>query len=271
MLIINDASEMVWNETKRFTNGELSISPYSKRTRQDGEPVDYVNLYFFYRGDESIVELYMVGKYLKGQGRDVNLKIAYMPYSRMDKVNNKYEPFTLKYMCDLINSVGFDRILVFEPHSDVTMALLNNAEKVNFLPKFYYDLKNVYKTLDDKDYVFFPDTEVQKRYDGILPNKSLVGMKNRIVAEPNCLYDMHRKIFIVDEICSKGTRALYAANELRKFGFKEVNLIVAHCGDSIFDGELLKEGSPINHIYTTDSILTGKHEKLVIMSIVGHL
>lgn len=50
----------------------------------------------------------------------------------MDRVKNPDEVFTLKYFCEFINDLKFDVVYVNDPHSDVSMALLNNVKGLLF-------------------------------------------------------------------------------------------------------------------------------------------
>ncbi|NRT27906.1 phosphoribosylpyrophosphate synthetase [Clostridium beijerinckii] len=50
-------------------------------------------------------------------------------------------------------------------------------------------------------------------------------------------------------------------------GATEIYLVVTHCEDTIFDGEILKTDL-ITKVFTTNSILSKEHEKIEISSIV---
>lgn len=53
-----------------------------------------------------------------------------MPYSRMDRTEG-IAIFTLKHLCKLINSLKFESVTIYEPHSDVCIALLDRVKIVN--------------------------------------------------------------------------------------------------------------------------------------------
>ena len=78
---------------------------------------------------QSILDLIFITNALKDLGRNVHLIIPYMPYSRMDRTEG-HTVFTLKYFANIINGLGFNKITVCEPHSDVTPALLNGMVEV---------------------------------------------------------------------------------------------------------------------------------------------
>ena len=54
---------------------------------------------------------------------------------------------------------------------------------------------------------------------------------------------------------------------LKEAGAKEIFLYVTHCEDTIFKGSVLTDGL-ISHVFTTDSIFRGSHEKITVSSVV---
>lgn len=135
---------------------------------------------FKYENDSDLIKLMFVKKFVDSRRKSSSifeLIIYYMPYSRMDRSEDG-SAFTLKYVADFINSLDFDKVTVVEPHSDVTLALLNNVESkfVNFklLPKVMEEVKFL-----SIDYLFFPDAGAPKRYANIKGYNQLVGFKNR--------------------------------------------------------------------------------------------
>lgn len=63
-----------------------------------------------------------------------NLKEITIPcmfQQQHDRRFNQNESFELKLVCEFINSIGFEKVKVFHPHSDVTPALLNNCEVID--------------------------------------------------------------------------------------------------------------------------------------------
>lgn len=57
----------------------------------------------------------------------IKLDLHYMPYARQDRVCNAGEAFGLKVIANFINSLKFDEVMVTDPHSDVTVAVLDNC------------------------------------------------------------------------------------------------------------------------------------------------
>src|SRR5437762_7580417 len=102
---------------KRFPNGEVLLekNEIASNKKDEGNSVTLK-----YESDLDLFNLLLVRKAL---WFPCDLSITYMPYSRMDRQSDIYV-FTLKSICKYINWLDFNRIYVFEPHSDVTPALL---------------------------------------------------------------------------------------------------------------------------------------------------
>lgn len=202
--------------------------------------------------------------------RTINLIIYYMPYSRMDRTEGN-TAFTLKYACKLINDMDFDTVTVCEPHSDVTCALLDRSEALPITERlFKRGMRNSWFDFNHKlDFVCFPDAGAEKSYSNIGDFNKIIGMKSRDWETGHInRYDMYnttelsmvgRRAIIIDDLCSKGGTFIYAANELRKRGITEVYLLTTHCEYSIFAGDLLKDGSPVDHVFTTNTIINTEY------------
>lgn len=70
---------------------------------------------------------------------------------------------------------------------------------------------------------------------------------------------------IVDDLCSKGGTFVTTAKALKEKGINEISLVVTHCANTIFNGELLTTNY-IEQIITTDSILTKEHSKIKVFA-----
>lgn len=254
-------------EFGQYPNGETLITG-DKMPRRDFQP-DWVE--FAYQSDADLVRLLFVKRYLDAKTTTAtNLHVRYMPYSRMDRAEGE-AVFTLRHVAGFINDLGFDRVMVDEPHSDVTCAVLDRAEAqyptIDLLPQVLdrigFDLT--------RDWLFFPDAGAQKRYAKLTGYQSAVGFKHRDFATgkltghltvafssfecPN--YDGTEKVLILDDLCSYGGTFVMASERLREMGWAEVYLFVTHCENAMWDGKLLDN---IDGLYCTDSILRPVHE-----------
>ena len=57
----------------------------------------------------------------------VKLHLYYVPYARQDRVCVKGEPFSVRVFARIINSLGFSKVTIADPHSDVTPAVLDRC------------------------------------------------------------------------------------------------------------------------------------------------
>ena len=246
-------------EFKQFPNNETYFNHNELKMTNDIQ-----KLYFKYENDSDLIKLMMLKNYLDDMlYDDTVLFVSYMPYSRMDRSENN-SPFTLKYISNFINQLNFRAVVVVEPHSDVTPALLNKC-----LPKFI-NFELITKVMDEidfhfeKDYVFFPDAGAQKRYATMKGFKQLVGYKHRnfetgkieylkVVGDAEVTKDS--KALIVDDLSSRGGTFMHSAKALKDMGFKEVHLLVAHAEETILFGEI-PESDLIDSVFTTDTIIS---------------
>lgn len=184
------------------------------------------------------------------------LDIPYLPNARFDRVKDREEVFTLKYFAEVLNDLKFDKVMILDPHSNVSEALINNIEVVS--PK---DHINKVIELTKPDVIFMPDEGASKRYSSMFTGLPYTfGIKERDWKTGDIKgYSLHdkemvtdKKILIVDDICSMGGTFYYAAKELKEAGAGDIDLYISHCERTIEHGKLLDPDSLINNIYTAD-------------------
>jgi ribose-phosphate pyrophosphokinase len=187
------------------------------------------------------------------------LVIPYFPAARQDRVMIKGEPLSVKVYADIINTFTFKKVIVFDAHSEVTPALLNNCEVV---PNHKF-IQQVIKQIHSSITLISPDGGALKKiyklseFLGGLPvvecSKSrdvktgkLTGFKvyEEDLAGRDCL--------IVDDICDGGGTFIGLAEELKKKNAGKLFLAVSHgifskgleglsCFDKIFCTNSVKE------------------------------
>jgi ribose-phosphate pyrophosphokinase len=259
-------------EFEVFPNGETRI--------KESQILDNVlvrNVVTFkYESDGDLIKLLFTKKYLDEQGAISHLKIYYMPYSRMDRKEGN-SAFTLKYVSDFINSLGFINVEIMEPHSDVAAALINHSyatyPTIEILDKVIKEIK----FSKENDYIFFPDAGAQKRYSKVIGYRQLVGFKKRNfqtgqIEDLQVVGDIGNgaKVLIVDDLCSFGGTFMLSAEKLKELGAAEIYLLVGHCEHSIYKGKIL-ETDLIQKVFTTNTILDkAEHEKIKIFYIGGN-
>lgn len=208
------------------------------------------------KSSSDIITLLLAVDALKRMGeRNMELFIPYLPFARQDRVMVEGEPLSVKVMADLINSCGFEKVTIYDPHSEVCLALINNSE-------VYNNHNFVKKVLQDKSnyMIVCPDAGAYKKIFKLcqaLNYTDRIALCNKIrnvatgeILSTTCdVEDFKRKdVYIVDDICDGGGTFILLAEELKARNCGKVNLVVSH---GIFSkGTDLKN---IDHIYTTDS------------------
>jgi len=196
---------------------------------------------------------------------EVILALGYMPYGRQDRICNEGEAFGLKIYADLINSLNFYSVVLLDPHSDVTPALLNNckvASQCDLIPSM--PSLNAW-IIDAEPVLISPDAGANKK---TLELAKTLGMSSFVRADKTrevatgkitetIVYDnkdelINADCLIVDDICDGGFTFIKLAEQLKLKGANSVVLCVSHGIFSKGFKELFDNG--IDKIYTTDSL-----------------
>ena len=226
---------------------------------------------WLYEKNEEMI-LFFIARHLREKyaPKRLDLYVPYLPNARMDRTENKEEVFTLKYFCELINSLNFDKVIVRDVHSKVSLDLLKNVVQE--------DISTVLKELagrlldPKKDIVFFPDEGSRKRYSQMVDFPTAYGVKKRDwntgdIIKLDVKGDVPAKPFnvlIIDDISSYGGTFLFSAKKLKQLGANKIYLYVTHCENSILEGNLIASGL-LERIFTTKSIFTEKHPLIEII------
>lgn len=202
----------------------------------------------------------------------VDLVLLYV-WGRMDRRISDREPYTLRVICDFINSLNLRSVSVFCPHSQATSDLLCNYRQLpqNVEDKFFNSgvansivqttgvPENAFREMSNLSLVF-PDAGAAKRFAksslfSRYENASIVTLHKdrdertgeikgtKIIqgcVTSNCV--------IIDDLCDGGATFKGASAALRELGAKKVSLVVAH--------GIFSKGTTIptiDYIYTSNS------------------
>lgn len=263
----------------RFPDGTLLMKlPFSPKPSNE--------IHWHYENDAELFKLICLVKAMREMYKDVRIDLImpYIPNARQDRVKSDEDVFTLKYFCEVINSLNFNQVLVTDAHSNVSLALLDRVVNVPIDFKIHKLLTNiVYAETGDvmheareecyKNLItFYPDEGAMKRYSSKFDFPYAFGIKDRDwktgeikgLKLANEEIIKGKTVLIIDDICSKGGTFYYSAKALKEAGAGNIYLYITHCENTIHEGELLKSDL-IKHIYTTDSILTKTHEKITVI------
>lgn len=231
-----------------------------------------ISVAWYYSGEEECIQLWYLTKHLKEMypKKEFLLYVPYFPNARMDRVKNSDEVFTLKWFAEFINAMGFDKVHILDPHSDVCTALINHA--IAIFPREY--IAAAASRLSGKNILLcYPDEGSAKRYASELKHDYVFCIKHRDwrtgaierleLTSPEKVKD--RNILIIDDICSKGGTFTHTAKALKAAGADEIYLYVTHCEPTIYKGSVLTDGL-IENVFTTNSIYVGASPKVVVLN-----
>jgi ribose-phosphate pyrophosphokinase len=190
----------------------------------------------------------------------VELHVSYLLAARMDRVMLDGEPFSLKVVAAMIDQGQFKKVLIFDPHSEVSTALIDRSYAVTN-HYFVRDALGDYASTHSGETVCLvsPDAGALKKVHKLaqfLGIENIVEcMKERDV-RTGALTNFKtmtdglqgQTCFIVDDICDGGGTFAGTAKMLKEKGAAKIVLIVSH--------GIFSRGPVIEHvdvIYTTDS------------------
>lgn len=240
-------------EMFNFGGGETHIKI------KDVEDVHFVDVIVKYMNDSQFVHLALIVDALRrGNVTNIRLKIPYFPGARQDRVNVKGEPFSLKVYANLINAMRFDSVVVFDPHSDVTPAVIDKVIPVNN----HAFIKDVINEIEDGLILISPDAGSNKKIYDL--SKSLGGLpvvrcdKLRDVTNGKIIDSVvyadnleGKTCLIVDDIASYSNTFMNLAKKLKELKADRVFLAVSHF-EGVADLRKMKD-SGIDGVFTTNS------------------
>lgn len=236
---------------------------------------DLVTITWKYDNDAEFLQLNFVLNHLRTRGiQHINLYMPYIPNARFDRVKNEDEVFTLKYFANLINDMKFSNVIVLDPHSYVSEALIDNLHVLE--PTAY--IEKVLEEIPDHDnlLLYFPDEGAMKRYSGIANKLHLpfaFGIKNRDWRNGNIIGTTvagltcdpaGKQVLMIDDICSKGGTFYYNAKALKELNVGDIYLYISHCENAIMQGDLI-HSDLVKHIFTTDSIYRENNPLITVL------
>lgn len=133
-----------------FSDGEiqLELEPFDRKS-------EIVNIVTRISSMNDLFILQQAADIFNRQEVSFNIYILYLMGMRMDRVMSFERPYTLKIIANSINAMKPKNVYVVEPHSNKTIELINNCNKIEI------------QTIKDfkKDYtIIYPDNGAKDRY-----------------------------------------------------------------------------------------------------------
>ena len=196
---------------------------------------------------------------------EVELYVPYFLGARSDRKFLYGETNYLKnVICPIINSQGFSKVYVVDPHSDVLEACLNNFAKFSNYSLVDDALSYLIKEGEEcKVAIISPDAGALKKIYDVAKEFDIVNVttatKVRDIQTGNILrtelptMDLTdiEHIVIIDDICDGGRTFIELAKEIKKQTDRPIYLIVTH---GIFSGGFSELSKYFTYIYTTNSV-----------------
>lgn len=158
------------------------------------------------------------------------LVIPYLMAARYDRLMQHGDSIDLKVVADLINSCGFDKVVLFDVHSEVAALLIKNAVCIT-------NQQMVEQYKQPEGLLICPDAGAAKKVGHYFGwNKNLKDIvycnKNRNLATGKLTLEvlepmecLNRNCVIIDDLCDGGATFLAIADQIKP---KHLTLIVTH-------------------------------------------
>jgi ribose-phosphate pyrophosphokinase len=203
--------------------------------------------------------------------KEISAFIPYFPAARQDRVMVGGEPLTVKVYADIINALQFNKVMVFDPHSEVTPALLNNCEVI---PNHAF-IKKAIESIGETPLLISPDGGALKKiykvseYLGgvevVECSKSRDIKTGKLSGFKVYVDDLQgRDCLIVDDICDGGATFIGLVQELKKKNAGKLYLAISH---GIFSKGFASLTPHFASIFSTDSIKNITEEGVIQISL----
>lgn len=250
-----------------FSTGfEPHIKLYNKLTG-----VDVLIVSRFKDGNDLMLIVLATDAARRAGAASVSLFIPFLPFARQDRVMVDGEPMSIGAFAKIINIQGFKKVILFDPHSDVSPALIENSHVINnyeFVGDILAGTRDYRLASPDAGAykkIFRLAAHLGKRMGG--QNEIVICDKVRDLATGKILNttvnvdDLKgQDVYIVDDILDGGRTFIAMAEELKTRNSGDLYLIVTHYIGSNGEDELKKY---FKHIYTTNSVKDVKSDFVI--------
>ena len=189
---------------------------------------------------------------------NIDLFLPYFPAARQDRVAVPGEPLSVKVYANLINAQNYRSVFIFDPHSEVAPALLDNC--VSFSTEKL--IERVIQSLPNNTLLVSPDHGATKKVYKIaqfLNQFEVIECSKVRSVSTGALSDFKvfakdlggRPCLIVDDICDGGGTFIGLAQKLKQKNAGPLFLAVSH---GIFSKGLSILSAHFDKIFTTNSI-----------------
>jgi len=242
----------------KFPDGQQSVCI------EDNLTIDHIIIESRFNSFRDLELIISANQALKEMGiSTVDLMVPYFLGARSDR---KFVEGTSNYLktvvCPIINSQNFNKVCVFDPHSDVLEACLNNFTKIDNIELVKFTLDKIVK---EGAVLVSPDAGALKKVYHVAEELGIsdiiIASKHRDVKTGKIThtevpgvekYNENNKFVIVDDICDGGRTFTELAKTIRQHNsLSKIYLIVSH---GIFSAGMTPLNDSFDGIFTTNSI-----------------
>ncbi len=245
-------------ELKKFAGGECHV-----RISEELTGTEAVRLNSRLNSADDIMNLLLAVDALRRLNvRHIEAFIPYVPYARQDRVMVPGESLSIKVFAGLLNDLQLDKVIIFDPHSDVTPALINNCLSI---PN-HDMIKQFIAELELKDFVLVsPDLGAYKKVDKLAQQigyrgEIVTGIKIRdletgkiLRSDVNTADLAGKSCLVIDDICDGGRTFIELASALKEKNAGELYFMASH---GIFSHNALDrlQAAGYRHVCSSNSI-----------------
>jgi ribose-phosphate pyrophosphokinase len=167
---------------------------------------------------------------MHAQSIRVSLDIRYLPYARQDKIPvSNHVTFALWSFVRLLNSLAFESIRIWDPHSELAIVMIGRSKAVYFREATALAFADT-----SSDVVCYPDAGAAGKYVQVhaMPHVNASKVRDQSSgAIYGCKVDgdvSGKRVLIVDDICDGGATFIALTKALREAGATDVSLFVSH-------------------------------------------
>ncbi|MCX8100745.1 MAG: ribose-phosphate diphosphokinase [Geminicoccaceae bacterium] len=254
-------------EERGFEDGEHKIRPLGSVRGRDLYLVQGLHGEPGLSADEKLVRTLFLAAAARDHGAArVTLVAPYLAYARKDRRTKLRDPVSIRYLAQLVEAVGIDRVVALDVHNPAAFENAFRIETVHLEARGLF-VRQLIATLPDRPLaVVAPDAGGVKRAEAL--RRSLEAALARPV--PLALMEKHRSAgvvsgeafagevadrtaLVVDDLVSTGGTMLRCATACRARGAVEVRAVATH---GLFTGEAprIVEDPVIAGWLVTDSV-----------------
>jgi ribose-phosphate pyrophosphokinase len=198
-------------------------------------------------------------KALRGYGmKNINLKIPYLLGARSDrKFVNGGNSYLRDVIAPILNGLNLEGIVVFDVHSDVAAACIDNL-----IVESNYRLVRQCLPINDNITIISPDAGASKKVFELCKDLKFSGevitcdkhrdiSTGKIVSVSVPEFNVANDVVIIDDICDGGRTFIEIAKIVKQRTGKKLTLIVSH---GIFSNGFGELEEYFDEIFTTNSI-----------------